>query len=405
VTNPYPNLGFNPAPGAAADLHTLRTTLNTTARTLEATNDVLARLRDDTADVWRGKAGEAFRAHVDTTLATDLLHAQRSVRSALDLIRDWSRQHGEFTAAAARLDHDMAAAKQAHAAARERLRDAESNPDLGLIGRPVPEDQLAAVQRRVDDAQRAVRAATADTDATQDAIDAIAKRARELEAECLHEAARIASELKDAAARVAPHEPGFWDRLFSDLQNTAKGLGSWIEKHQKAIHDACATVSAATGFLALVTPPPADAAFEAVSLMSGMGSFATDALDPKVRQAFSDVLSGHVSLHDVAAFKTVGLDAAGAIPGVVTLSKAGAALAGEHGLAAAADIMSAAAKNPGLVVKSLDKVIPNSALHSAGLIGKHTSDDYRLNTLTRIWRGSKIATHGFSLGEDIVNDR
>lgn len=395
--NPYPNLGFNPVPGVPDNVESMKTTLDGATHALSETNSQLSRLRDGTDGVWKGQAGDAFRAHFDNTLGTDLKLAQDSLDKAVHLLNDWHGNLVGFKSTAGGLEQEMAAATNSHTQAEASLTRAKANPDLQLVGQTFSAQDLPAAQQRINTAEAAVTSATTAVNDARGTIDSILKRAHDLEHDCESTAKRFADELKDAAKKLAPHEPGFWDRMFSSFENALKGIGDWITKHQKAIHDTLSTISAVTGFLALVTPPPADAAFAAVAAVAGLGALASDAFNPEVRKAvtdvFNDVKDGQwPSTKDLGALSTVGLDAMGSLPGIGPLAKAGNALRGADGLADATKIMSAAAKDPGLMVRGLDKVIPNSALKSVGLIGAHTADDFRLDTLARLWRGKAVVT-------------
>ncbi|QIS01826.1 hypothetical protein F5X71_05400 [Nocardia brasiliensis] len=314
--NPYPNLGFNPVPGAPADVTGLRTQINTSADAVRETNGLLTRLRNSNDNVWKGAAGDAFRANFDATLAQDLGYAQKSLERAVGLLDEWHTDLVGFQDTAKGLEAEAADARGQHTQAVAALHSARSNPDLGLATVTFTDPaELQAAQSRLDAATAQVRAASTAVDNSQAKIDSVLRRARDLQG--LHDttARRIASELDAAAKDFAPSPPdkSVWDRI----ADAVKGIGTWISEHRQQIHDILSGISALTGLLALVTPPPADVIFAGIALVSGAGALAMDALDPEIRSAFSDVVHGDFNSDALKKIgTTVGLDSLAVIPGV-----------------------------------------------------------------------------------------
>lgn len=256
--NPYPNLGFNPVPGAPADVAGLRGQISTAADAVKETNGLLSRLRNSNDDVWKGDGGDAFRENFDATLAQDLGYAQSSLEKAVVLLSEWHTNLVSFHDTATGLESEAAEAKGQHTKAVETLQQARSNPDLGLANMQFSDpDQLAAAQTRLNAASAQVSAASTAVDNWQGNIDSIIRRARDLEANHDSLARRIASELDAAAKDFAPSPPdkSIWDRIV----DAVKAVGEWIDEHRKVLHEILANTAAIAGLLAVVTPPPIDA--------------------------------------------------------------------------------------------------------------------------------------------------
>ncbi|MBF6172614.1 hypothetical protein [Nocardia blacklockiae] len=354
--NPYPNLGFNPVPGAPDDVTGMRGQINTAFEAVKETNDLLTRLRNSNDSVWQGDGGEAFRSHFDATLAQDLGYAQSSLERAVTLLGEWNTGLVGFKDTASGLETEAAAARAQHAQAVTALRQAQANPDLGLANMTfTDQDQLAAAQSRLDAANAQVRSASTTVDNLQGQIDSIIQRAHDLETEHGNLARRIAGELDTAAKDFAPSPPdkSIWDRI----SDAVEGIGKFISDHRKEIHDILAGVSAVTGLLALVTPPPADAIFGVIALVSGAGALATDFMDPEVRSAFGDVFHGDFNGDALKKIgTTVGLDSLAVLPGVGGAVKGVGALREAGELGPAVRSFAEGAQAPTFMSKQLDKI-------------------------------------------------
>ncbi|NKY88832.1 hypothetical protein [Nocardia veterana] len=357
AANPYPNLGFNPVPGAPADVAGLRGQINSAFDAVKETNGLLTRLRNSHDNVWTGAGGDAFRASFDATLAQDLGYAQSSLERAVALLDEWHTALVGYQETAKGLESEAATARGEYAKAQTTLRQAQANPDLGLANMQFSDrNQLADAQRRLDAAAAQVRSASAAVDNAQGTIDAIIKRAHDLETEHNSLARRIAAELDAAAKDFAPSPPdkSIWDKI----SDAVKGVGKWISDHKKQIHDILSGVSAVTGLLALVTPFPADAIFGAIALVSGAGALAMDFMDPEVQDAFGGVLHGDFSKDNLMKIgTTVGLDSLAVIPGTGGVLKGtGAAFKGAEESGAVFKAFAEGAQSPSYLSTKLDKI-------------------------------------------------
>ncbi|MBF6327446.1 hypothetical protein [Nocardia transvalensis] len=303
--NPYPNLGFNPVPGAPSDVTALHGQINSAAQAVKETNDLLRRLRNSNDDVWKGEGGDAFRAHFDATLAQDLGYAQDSLERAVGLLGQWHTGLVGFQDTAKGLETEAAAARGQHAQAVTALQRAQSNPDLGLANMRFSDpNELAAAQARLDAAAAQVRTASAAVDNLQGQIASIIQRARDLEGEHDKLAKKIAAELDAAAKDFAPSPPdkSIWDRI----ADAVKGVGKFLDEHRKGLHQILSIVAAVGGLVALVTPPPIDIIGFAVGAAATAGLLAIDLSDPNIREG---LMNGELD-----AWKTVGLDSLGLAP-------------------------------------------------------------------------------------------
>ncbi|MFE9582274.1 hypothetical protein ACFYO1_38260 [Nocardia sp. NPDC006044] len=316
--NPYPNLGFNPVPGAPADVAGLRGQINTSADAVRETNDLLTRLRNSNDNVWKGDAGDAFRAGFDATLGQDLGYAQKSLERAVSVLDQWHTDLVGYQDTAKGLEAEAADAKGQHTKAVATLHTAKSNPDLALANVMFTDQgELQAAQSRLDAATAQVRSASTAVDNWQGKIDSILQRARDLETQHDHTARRAATELDAAAKDFAPSPPdrSIWDRI----ADAVKGVGEWIDEHRKGLHEFLANTAAITGLLAIITPPPVDAIMLAVSLAAGAGALGLDLTDSEMRD---DLLHGSLT-EKLHAAETLATDTLGVIPGVAALSKVG----------------------------------------------------------------------------------
>ncbi|WP_280301836.1 hypothetical protein [Nocardia neocaledoniensis] len=344
--NPYPNLGFNPTPGDATEVATLSTKVKTAADAVTETNALLTSIRNSNDEVWKGEAGDAFRAGFDATLAQDLGLAQSSLQQADTAIAAWYTALVAFQDTAKGLETEAATARSNHAQAVTALQQAKANPDLGLANKTFSDaSALADAQSRLNAANAQVTSASTAVDNCQAAIDAIIARAKDLESAHNAKATATATEL-ESAANFAPSEPdkSWWDRLTD-----------WIDENRDAIHEVLSTTSAIGGILALVTPPPISAIALGISLAAGAGALALTATNDELRD---DLVNGSWT-ERLGAAATVGGDLLSVVPGAsgvfkagkVALMGGGADDLGRFGMIA--QTWGEAANDPGLVARVL----------------------------------------------------
>lgn len=315
-TTTYPHLGFNPVPGMPADVESMSAAVEQAVNSMQESGSLLDQMRDSSSGVWQGSAGDAFREHFNGKLATDLQNAHTSLNTAVGVLKNW---HGDllgFKDTAAKLDQEAADAKQAVQRADQQLQQAQSNPDLQLVGQYFNSQQaLQEAQSRIDAAESAVRDAGNVAQNAHDELSSVMKRAEELASQ--HEAAarNYAQQLEQATKGLAPHKPGFFSSLFSDFTHALGAVGNWVENHINVIHSVLSTISAIAGLVALCTPPPIDAIAGAVAIVAGVGALACDLANPKVRDAVGGLLTGHFTMANLKNASAMGLDALSLIPG------------------------------------------------------------------------------------------
>ncbi|WP_148302117.1 hypothetical protein [Tomitella biformata] len=381
--NPYPNLGFNPVEGLPADVEATSASIASAATVVGEANALLGRLGDAHDEAWRGEAGDAFRAHLDQTLSTDLRMASNSLDEALTLFRGWHEALVAMTEDARRLDAEAGVAREALARAEAELTRAQANPDLALAGMLFdPGEELQAAQRRLDAAKGAVRQVQTAVDECSATLESVLRQARELQVVCEAKAARVAEELTGIASRYAPSEPdqGILDRL----GDAVDAIKDWYAENKDEIYQVLSTVSAASGVLALITPPPIDVLALGISVVTGAGVLAMDLSDPEVQASLGKLMQGDLT-GGLQAAKTLGVDALGVLPGV-GLAKglrmadevaAGAAAAGESmGTAARLSEVSRVVNTPGVIserVADASQVL-KTPLQNMGAIGRHAAD-------------------------------
>ncbi|WP_378737440.1 hypothetical protein [Nocardia brasiliensis] len=326
--NPYPNLGFNPVPGAPTDVSGLRARIDTAADAVRETNELLSRLRNSNDTGWMGDAGDAFRADFDATLAQDLGYAQRSLERAVALLDEWHTDLVGYQDIASGLEAEAADAKGRHSQAVAALQRAQANPDLGLANAMFTDHgELQAAQSRLDAATAQVRSASTAVDDWQAKIDSVLQRARDLASQHNSTARRIAAELDAAAKDFAPSPPdkSIWDRI----ADAVEAVGKWIDEHREGVHQALSIIAAVGSLVALVTPPPFDIIGFTFAAAATAGLLALDLSDPAIRAGLRN--------GELDAWKTVGLDSLGFAPvggaGVAAGKVGGGLLRGGEALA------------------------------------------------------------------------
>ena len=360
ATTTYPNLGFDPCPGSVESVSSLQQRISRAATSMQQANELMNRLRSDNSSVWQGAGGDAFRQHLNSTLIEDLGKANQSLNQAVGTLQGWGTSLGGFKQRAATLEQQAAQAGRELDAARSKQRSAAGNPDLQLAGQHFDTDAaLQNAQQRLDNAALALRNADGDLSAAEDALENIRTKARDLQDEWDDVAGRAADELRHAAD-FAPHKPGLLSRIGSGIAHAVSAVGDWVSDHLDDIHAVLSTISAVAGLIALCTPPPIDAIALGVSVVAGVGAFATSLADPKVRGDLGQILHGDFS-GNWGSLVQVGGDVIGLVPGIgaaTKMVKAGGTLfaEGARGFPTIVDIGSAVAHDPGIVMKQVAKI-------------------------------------------------
>ncbi|ASU78345.1 hypothetical protein CDG81_08615 [Actinopolyspora erythraea] len=351
-TSEYPALGFDPAPGDASTVESVAEDLQQVATKMGNAREALAEIGDQDG-LWEGKAAEAFLGTVGE-LPKYLDQAHRSLSGASKTLTQWSHDLSSMQQKARSYEAEAAAARQ-------RVREAESNPNLGLANQRFSDQaSLQEAERKLADARAALNKANAD-------LEAILEQAKRL----LRQHDDVAQDVEDAlrrAADEAPEKPGLLERLGNALEELGESISDaadqawqWIQDHADVIAKvgdvlstvgtvlsvvaaatswipgvnavtACAAVgvsAAALGTHALAKAAGADVswskmAFDAIGMIPGggaaKGGLAAAKVVPKA------VKSGKTA----AKFADTGKVAAGAEAAGKTLNRAGAQAVGSR---------------------------------------------------------------------------
>jgi uncharacterized protein YukE len=297
VPDTYPHLGFNPAPGNPDTVHALRAKLIKCADVLEETRDMITKLMD--GSYWKGDAATAFRDQLeDGPLPLNLKNAAHSIRKAAKQLDRWESDLGEFQDRANRLN-DRARE------ARETLGDAESNADAakrdaGGGGKSDDEDEAKATMRRLN-------AAVADAQAD---LERILPSARNLAWEHENKASDRAARIRDATDKLAPHEPGFFEKA-----------AAWVAENLPDILSVAAGVVALAA-LTIVTGGTATAVLLLAAAALSAGAFAFRLADPEVRASlWNGFTKGEFDADFFSNLTGVGADALGIVPGLAAVGQ------------------------------------------------------------------------------------
>ncbi|MGY2065436.1 hypothetical protein [Blastococcus sp. SYSU DS0619] len=256
MSDRFPSLGFDPAPGDVAAAGQVAAGVTGAGQVLERISAVLTGAADGE---WRGSAAVAFRDLLSDEFRPKVETAARSFTEAGRALHDWldTMHAGQRRARALEAEHAAAVrrAQAAHAgyAAIPAAAPASDAP-------PTPEQAAAETERLRARAAAGRAAGTADAE-----VERIAGEARTLLAG-YEQAGREAAGRLQRAMDIAPDAPGFWSRLaeevttaLAEVQEFADdfrdGLVQSLEEYAPLldlIGDVASLLSTACGFLAFV---------------------------------------------------------------------------------------------------------------------------------------------------------
>ncbi|WP_316754003.1 putative T7SS-secreted protein [Streptomyces herbicida] len=294
VHNPYSHLGFDPAPGSTETVRALHKKLASCAKVLDETHGLVTKLMD--GSYWKGDAAVAFREELQAgPLALNLKNAAHSVNKAARQLASWESELDDFQRRAKRLNDDAKDAQEAlNKAKGGQATKTESAPDL---------DQKALTQLNT-----AVENAQAD-------LDEIIGKAKKLAEEHSEKAQYRAAKIHDATRKLAPHEPGAWDKFLDWLGDNLPDILSWT--------------AAFIGIIALfvTTGGTAAAVLLLASAALSAGAVAGRLADPVVRASLRDGFR-HGEFDADFWSNAVGLaaDGLGTLPGLGAVVKGAPAL-------------------------------------------------------------------------------
>jgi hypothetical protein len=297
VTNPYTHLGFNPAPGSTALVRALHHKLTSCVKEMEKAHSKVTKLME--GSYWEGDAAVAFREQLDGgPLPLNLKNGAHSVDKAARQLDLWAGELEDFQRRAKKLDGEAADARAAQDRAQGHADKAENDPAL--------EKNKG---RAYDDAHSALTKANGAVTTAQEDLDDVLRRARSLATEHETTARKRARLIGDATHKLAPHEPGMWDK-FTD----------WLGENLPDILSACAAVLGVIALLGLTVIAPW-MLFLAAGLLSG-AAFALRVSDPEVMASLKDgIMNGELDADFWGNALGVAGDFLGMVPGLGAVAK------------------------------------------------------------------------------------
>ncbi|MFC8433417.1 putative T7SS-secreted protein [Streptomyces sp. NPDC057253] len=318
--NPYPSLGWNPVPGVPEQVTSLHRKVKSAADTLTNCHRQIEYLLSASSG-WQGDAASAFRDTLDGDLKTAMRNAGQSLDKAAAALSTWEGELTSHRDLAKKYD-DVARENKADAdKARTRYDQAKENPDLKLAGKEYPSQAEAdAATARLRTAERELNEATTHLNNANAAYNDVISKAKELEGTHTDAAEAVARSLDEADDKLAPKEPGWFDKALSAIGEGLKAVGEFLVEH-------AGTIGAIAGLLALL-PTPLAPVFAGIAVVASGVSMAKNLAS----EDFRDALAGDYGLKEGAfAWASMVGDGLGMVPGVGALARAGS----EAGLAAA----------------------------------------------------------------------
>ncbi|WP_158715545.1 hypothetical protein [Streptomyces sp. NRRL S-481] len=306
--NPYVHLGWNPVPGQPGEVAKLRTQLANSANALQTAYEKIDKLLGESS-FWEGDAAVGFREALDGDLPKYMKDAHTSLTQAAGHLGTWHDGLTSRRELAHKYDAEAADHKGDLKTANSRHEAAQKDPDLKLAGRTFTEGpELEAAQARLNAANDRLSDAVTAVNNAQGALDAVMRKARELEGTHEAEARALATALKDSTKNLAPEEPGWLSKALS-----------WIGDNLTNILSVLAAVA---GLLALLCTGPFGIAMLLAAGALSLATMASRLSDPKVRESLKDgVTKGELD----ADFweNSIGLvgDALGAVPAVGAVTR------------------------------------------------------------------------------------
>lgn len=299
----YPDLGFDPAPGDCDTVKELRKKLSTCVTVLRDTRKVVTKLMD--GSYWEGDAAVAFREAVkEGPLSLNLKNAARSIEKAATQLDRWEGDLDDYQRRAKALDGKAKDAREALKAAQGHADTAGADPDLDKRG-----DKQEA-------AKKSQKLADGKVEDAQAELDRILARARSLQHEHGVRSKYRAEKIRDATDKLAPHEPGAFEKAWA-----------WVKENLPDILSAIAGVLALAAILA--TGPLGLGVAAALMLAASATSavaFGVRVSDPTVRESLMDGFSkGEFDTDFFSNLVSVGADAVGIVPGLGAVVKGGRA--------------------------------------------------------------------------------
>ncbi|WP_338673485.1 putative T7SS-secreted protein [Streptomyces sp. SCSIO 30461] len=316
MSDSYPSLGFDPAPGNTGNVDSLAARTKKAANALDNAQNSIKRLTGNVS--WAGDAASAFSKKVGE-LPRYLKDSQEAMSTASSELTKWRGALSDYQSTARtyevqakRAKGQVTTAEKSRDAATNRYNQAASDPAYRLSGQYFTGPALQDAQNKIDAANTRLQQADDDLSAASARLE---QAERELE-EIIKNAERLLEEHQAQARGVADRlrkandsapDPGFWERLGDQFQKLGHAIQEWCARNKdllKSIGDWLGNISAVLGILSLLTlwcPP-----------LSGALALAGAALSAGALLAHGAAKLGgaDVSMLDLAG------DALGVIPGV-----------------------------------------------------------------------------------------
>jgi hypothetical protein len=310
--NPYPHLGWNPVPGIPEEVQALKGKVEAAAHALQSSHQKIERLLGESS-YWEGDAADAFRDALDGDLTTYMKNAARSIEKAAAQLGRWDGYLGSNRDLARKYDDEAREKKHSADVARTHYEQEQNNPDLDLGNKQFPSqaeadaatDRMRAAERRLRDAFDEVSKANA-------AYKHVIEKAKTLQGEHEREAKNVAEQLDKADDKLAPKEPGWFDKMISGIGDGLKWVGEKLLEH-------AGTIGAIAGLLALF-PTPLAPLFAGIAVVASVASMANNLSSEDFR---ASLMGEHGGMAMFSAWASVGGDALGMVPGVGALARAG----------------------------------------------------------------------------------
>jgi hypothetical protein len=276
----FPHIGWDPTPGNVQDTRDLGKKIGALASELGTSLQELERIE---CGAWKGKTAIAFSEHISTDVTPLIRKSYESFDKASRALYRWAKELEGFQEEADRLEKEAGEKLDAKAKAQQKADakgDGKGSDDLGKAS---------------------------------SAVDGVINKVHDLEDRYKRAAGLIGKEL-DKAGKIAPEEPGFWDKLGHGIAGAWDATGKWLEDHAdliKAIGDVLSDLTAVLGFLAIITLP-----FEPLGAIFGAAAVLTSGL-ALLSHSIAKAAGADVS------WMELGTDALGLLPGIGAFGKEG----------------------------------------------------------------------------------
>lgn len=251
MTEHYPNLGFDPAPGDPDEIASQAKTLGDSSQLL---SELLRQLTGSDPHAWQGKTADALRDHLHDEVAPLIRNTRDAFTTAAAAYHSWASQLRIYQAHAQKLENQAGTAQQS-AADASLLYHLGGQPGQ----KPDPDDTGGTkAKKNLDDANTKLKG--------------IRSQAEQLHKDYLTTAGRHANQLNEADQH-APHKPGFFSRAWHDVTGW---LPDDLPERLASYGNLAGYVAAACSLLGMAdsTIPGVDLSAVPLEFFGGMAAYA-----------------------------------------------------------------------------------------------------------------------------------